>query len=469
MDFIRLAVRDVRKNSSRTGLAIAATALATVILVLSRLVPQGYMRYQTYAERSFADADVLVWSAPQHVYSKDTSSLEWRAWTGEVWQSFAEYFMPELKSKGYVSMVGAPPWGPLDTDSLLLLISRVDGVLEVSPYLSFPCRVKVDDGYVDAILRGREFAGPSRPLSMEWQVKRGRPLGLQDEGLSKALVPLISEPVIPYGPQMEMEILIPRPLAGVPGANAPSDQSAALSWDNPTSVRLDVVGAYKVELGVVPLEHLDQQTPTGYWKRPEILVSRKTFLDLVGRILPEPPVYQMLVKVARHSDTKVVVQRLREALGQDYGVYAVAELVSTAGEAGGLRLIVPDMSSLIRWMIITMAAGIVAASVYVLLALQTRKIGLLRAIGATSKDIVLYALSAVAYTTLAGIGIGFVLGKLISLTVITATDFSFLEWLKMAGYDALLSLAGIAIPLVLGLGVAIWASRIPCAEVLRRE
>ncbi|NLA60351.1 MAG: ABC transporter permease [Firmicutes bacterium] len=266
-----------------------------------------------------------------------------------------------------------------------------------------------------------------------------------------------------------MEILIPRPLAGVPGANAPSDQSAALSWDNPTSVRLDVVGAYKVELGVVPLEHLDQQTPTGYWKRPEILVSRKTFLDLVGRILPEPPVYQMLVKVARHSDTKVVVQRLREALGQDYGVYAVAELVSTAGEAGGLRLIVPDMSSLIRWMIITMAAGIVAASVYVLLALQTRKIGLLRAIGATSKDIVLYALSAVAYTTLAGIGIGFVLGKLISLTVITATDFSFLEWLKMAGYDALLSLAGIAIPLVLGLGVAIWASRIPCAEVLRRE
>ena len=116
-----------------------------------------------------------------------------------------------------------------------------------------------------------------------------------------------------------------------------------------------------------------------------------------------------------------------------------------------------------------MAAGIVTASVYVLLALQTRKIGLLRAIGATSKDIALYVLSAVAYTTLTGIAIGFISGKLVALTVISATDFTVLEWLAMAGYDALLSLSGMAIPLVLGLAVAVWASRIPCAEVLRRE
>ena len=81
----------------------------------------------------------------------------------------------------------------------------------------------------------------------------------------------------------------------------------------------------------------------------------------------------------------------------------------------------------------------------------------------------MYALSAVAYTTLAGIGLGFVFGKLVALTVITATDYTFLEWLRMAGYDALLSLSGIAIPLVLGVAVAVWASRIPCAEVLRRE
>ena len=60
MDFVRLAVRDVRRNGSRTALAVAATALATAILVLSRLVPQGYMKYQAFAERSFAGADIVV-------------------------------------------------------------------------------------------------------------------------------------------------------------------------------------------------------------------------------------------------------------------------------------------------------------------------------------------------------------------------------------------------------------------------
>lgn len=473
MDFIRLAVRDVRRNGSRTGLAIAATALATVILVLSRLVPQGYMKYLAYAERSFADADILVWSAPQHVYSKDTSPLEWRDWSGEEWQSFAGYFLPELKSKGYVSPVDAPGWGPLDAGRLSSIISQVEGVEEVLPYLAFPCKVRVGDGeYVDAILRGREFRGQDRPLAMDWQVKRGRPLGPQDErspnalvplepeeeGPPGAVVPLIADVIIPYAPHLEMEILLPRPQAGT-----------APSWDNPVSANLRQVGAYKVELGVVPGEFPDEIRPTGYWKRPEVIVSRTTFLDLVSGVLPEPPVYQMLVKVVRHSDTKVIVERLRQALGPDYGVYAIAELVSTSGDMSGISLIVPDMSSLMRWMTITMAGGIVAASVYVLLALQTRKIGLLRAIGATSKDIILYALSAVAYTTLAGIAIGFVLGKIITLTVIAATDFTFFEWLKMAGYDALLSLSGIAIPLTLGLAVAIWASRIPCAEVLRRE
>lgn len=468
MDFVRLAVRDVRKNGSRTALAIAATALATAILVLSRIVPQGYMKYLVYAERSFADADILVLRAPQHVYSQDASPLEWRPWAGEEWQSYAEYFMPGLKESGYVAPAGAPPWGPLDSALLSSLISTVEGVQEVSPYLSFPCKVDTGDSYADAILRGRAFGGPAEPLAMDWMVKRGRALGPEDEGRPAALVPQVSTPVIPFSAGMRMEILLPRSSGAAGGAGGPHGEPA-LRWDDPVAVDLDVVGLYKVELGAVPLEHLGEQEPTGIWGRPEILVSRTTFLDLVREVAPEPPVYQMLVKVARHSETKAVVQRLRETLGPDYGVYAIAELVVSGGNMGGVSLIVPDMSRLVRWMIITMAAGIVAGSVYILLALQTPKIGLLRAIGATSRDIMVYALSAVAYTTLFGIGIGFALGKVITLTVITATGFSLLEWLKMAGYDALLSLSGMVIPLVFGLGVAIRASRIPCAEVLRRE
>jgi hypothetical protein len=483
MDFVRLAVRDVRRNGSRTALAVAATALATVILVLSRLVPEGYLKYQAYAERSFAGADILVWKAPAHVYSKDSSPLEWRAWTGEEWQSFAEYFIPTLPTQGYVSPVDAPEWGPLDVRTLSPLTSGVEGVHDVSPYLSLPCKVKVGDGYVDAVLRGREPGGPGEPLSMAWQVKTGRPLGPEDEGGPSALFPLMSEPRIPYPSGARLELLLPRLEAGGAGetgaSGRPDPIPPRLSWDLPVTVSLEAVGGYQVELGLVPEENEDAEVvPSGFWKRPEIVVSQKTFMDLAagaaaapgqGVAAPEPPVYQMLVRVSRHSETKKVVERLRENLGPGYAVHAVAELVSIRSAGGGQRLITPDMSALTRWMIITMSAAIVAASVYVLLALQTSKIGLLRAIGATSRNVALYALAAVAYVSLLGIAIGFILGKLVALTVVAATDFTLLEWLTMAGYDAILSLSGMAIPLALGLAVAVWASRIPCAEVLRRE
>ncbi len=297
------------------------------------------------------------------------------------------------------------------------------------------------------------------------------------------MVPLGSEPTIPYVPGTRLELVLPRLEVGGPGETGASGRmdpfTVRLSWGSPVTVSLEPVGGYKVELGMVPEENEDANVaPSGFWRRPEVMVSQKTFMDLVagtarnpgqGGAAPEPLVYQMLVRVSRHSETKRVVERLRETLGSGYAVYAVAELVSMRSAGGGQRLITPDMSALTRWMIITMSAAIVAASVYVLLALQTRKIGLLRAIGATSKDVAVYALAAVAYVSLAGIAIGFILGKLVALTVVAATDFTLTEWLAMAGYDALLSLSGMAIPLALGVAVAVWASRIPCAEVLRRE
>ena len=166
-------------------------------------------------------------SAPAHVYSKDASPLEWRPWSGEEWQSFAEYFIPTLPSEGCVCPVDSPQWGPLEVQSLSSLISSVEGVHKVFPYLSLPCKVRVGDVLVDAILRGREFSGPDEQLSMAWQVKRGRPLGPEDEGEFNALIPLASEPKIPYAPGFELELKLPRPAAGISNATGTSGVSGA--------------------------------------------------------------------------------------------------------------------------------------------------------------------------------------------------------------------------------------------------
>jgi hypothetical protein len=463
MDFVRLAIREVKRNGSRTAIGIAAMALATVILVLSRIVPQGYMRNQAIAERIFADADILVWPAPAHVYAEDSSALEWREWEGAPWQSFAEYFIPTLSSDGYVCPFEAPPWRPLHTQTLSELLAGVDGIAKVEPYLAYPCKVTVGDITEEAILRGREPDDAHDPLALVGQVEFGRGVVPEDIGTANALVPFLSEPYIPYLPGGDLRVFIP---------SSPVDRA-----DGHSAV-LTMIGAYVVEIGEVP--GLPKSPKSGYepefWKRPEVIVSVETFKSLVGKAvgssengLPGVPVHQLLVRVSRPSEMREVVERIRKRLGPDYAVFSVAELADIRAAGGGQQIVSKDMSPIVTAMIVTMAGAIVVGSVYVLLALQTRKLGLMRAIGATSRNIVVYALSVIGYTTLIGAGIGFVVGKLVTLSVLLATDFTFAEWLRMTAVDALLALSSLGISLGLGLAVAVWASRIPCAEVLRRE
>ena len=238
-------------------------ALATVILVLSRIVPQGYMRNQAIAERS-SQTQTSLCGRLRLMYTQKIHRHSSGGVGRSPWQSFAEYFIPTLSSDGYVCPFEAPPWRPLHTQTLSELLAGVDGIAKVEPYLAYPCKVTVGDITEEAILRGREPDDAHDPLALVGQVEFGRGLVPEDIGTANALVPFLSEPYIPYLPGGDLRVFIP---------SSPVDRA-----DGHSAV-LTMIGAYVVEIGEVP--GLPKSPKSGYepefWKRPEVIVSVETF------------------------------------------------------------------------------------------------------------------------------------------------------------------------------------------------
>lgn len=448
MDFVRLALREAKRNASRTLIAIFAVALAAGAPVMARVIPHGYPTGLHIEERRFIGGDLVVWRAPAPIDVQEDSPLSWRPWAGSDWQSHALYFLPSL-TEGYLASPDAPAWGPVD--DAIEALKGVDGIAEVHPYLAAPCVVETRRGPVPAILRGRDPDAAGSPHSISGFIRDGRPLAESDNGRLSALVPLrggLSGDVSLVGPSLSISV------AG-------------------TRHVLDPVGNY----GVIVGETVDYEAWTDnrhtmptmpvYWERPEIIVTEATFCAIAGNA---PAVYQLSATVTKVSELESTVARARKALGPAYTVYSVPELAQIKHSAIKTPVVKRDLSRVSFGLSFALSGVVVAGSVYILLAQQRRKIGLLRVVGGTRGDVIVYVLAATLYITLVGGAAGFVGGKILALLALTSSDMTWTQWLRNTGGD-LLTVAGFSLTVtaLLGLAVGLWASRIPCAEVLRRE
>lgn len=451
MDFIRLAVRDGRRNAARTLLAVIAVALATAAPVLARVIPEGYPTEFRLPERQYLGGDLVVWPAIAPIDTRGDSLLSWRAWDGSDWQSHALYFLPSLPHSGYLAEIGTRAWGPVEAASVAGTLQGVNGVAKVSPYLVLPCVVQTLDGPVQAVLRGRGPEPADSPLSMAHLVTTGRPLSTEDRGTPAALVPL---------------------------QGGFSDGAFSLVRDFEVAVAgrtlsLRPVGGYQVVVGEEE-DRTQAPGPSGrypvipvFWERTEIVVTEETFREVAGQA---EPVYQLSISAGRISTLKATVDAVRKALGPGFAVYSVPELVALRNSSIATPVIAANLRPVFLGLTSGLAGVIVTGSVYILLSQQRRKIGLLRVVGATRRDIVVYALGVAVYVTLVGDAVGFLTGKLLSLVAVLSSDMTASEWLRLAASDLLTGLGlSLSITAVLGLSVGLWASRIPCAEVLRRE
>jgi hypothetical protein len=487
VDFLRLAVREARRNATRTQVAILAVALAAATPVLARVIPEGYPTGFGTVERAFVGGDVVVWTAPAPVDSRSTSRLTWLPWNGQDWQSDALYFLPGLQHKGYLAESPGSTWRPTSLEAVKTSLKGVPGITEVRPYLTLPCIAETRHGSFEVILRGR---GPeiASEFTMDGFVKVGRALTLADQGEYTAVVPFQGwawescdvNYAIPFS------LVVPGLVAnssGNVGGDAWGVQAFGLSWDKPLRLAVLPVGGYEVQTGEVQIANHDparMEFPLmapAFWDRSEVVVTEETFLRMVSQALGAPapaagsfPVYQVSLRAGRMSDLKSTVDLVRRALGSGFAVYSVPELLRTKGSDVSVPVISRDLWPAFLALVFGLSGVIVSGSVYILLAQQRRKIGLLRVIGARRRDIVVYALGVTLYVTLAGAILGFLAGKILSASVVVFSDLSFPEWLARSARELGMTLGlSLSVTLALGTAVGIWASGIPSAEVLRRE
>ncbi|MGI6162634.1 MAG: ABC transporter permease [Bacillota bacterium] len=486
MDFARLAMAEVRRNPTRTLVAVIASALAAMIVILLRVIPEGYNLGVALPERTFSGGDIVIFPAHTPLSSTDTPMLVWRNWQGSDWQSHLLYYFPETGSTGYLTEEECAGWRAMVPNQILEEIRDIPNIKGISAYRSLPCIVTVDNRRIPAILRGYDLESE---YPLDPHVALGDPLTNTSAESHQALIPLQIKGFEKVKPDDKLTISVPN--AVITKSVSPAGKPflyAGISWDEAKQYSFTVTGGYQIQVGETPDYEAARNSPDPppmipvFWIRPEVIIPVEAFESIIEDLNPRLkneylesfglnfPSYQITLTVDRMSQLRETTRLVREALGSDYGVYAVPEALSYTAKARNHVVMPPDLHSVFTSLIIGFASVVVAGNIYITVVQQKRKIGLLRVVGATSRDIIQYVLTLVAYVSAIGTVSGAVLGNLLYLVTLLGSDLSIGEWFAQALSDfAKITCISLGISLAIGFGIASWASRLSCSEVLSRE
>ncbi|MBE3518800.1 MAG: ABC transporter permease [Firmicutes bacterium] len=472
LDFPLLALRELRANSTRVTAALIAVSVAAFSLVAYRAVLSGYPQGFAQEIRALAGGEILIFCGIDLLTPGSGLEMEWRPWKGRPWQSYLEYYLPDLPSRGYLAFPETPEWSPLDPEDIAREIRGIPGVAATIPYYSLPCYVETSEGRFEAILRARNPAFETDLYSMAEYLTDGR---LWHEGEEEAIVPISQGKAIAGVRAGEtFRLVLPAPGA-TPGE---VDWTRCVEFTLRSSGEYDMSKSLREAAGAgngagapaggrVPAP---QDGPTFEWNRPEIMVTEQVFRSMCTRAgWGEPACYQLAVRVEKMAMLNAVARAIRAVLRGRYAVFTVPELGEIRVAGSPVPVAISDIRLVMLVLTYALSGTIVCGSVYIMISQSRRKIGLLRVVGATSRQIAVYVYSLMLGVFLIGSTIGLVPGECLRFLDWLGSDLPISAFLKAALADAGIAFgAAVAISLVMGTLVVAFASRLPCAEVLAR-
>lgn len=467
-DFIYLALKEIKVNSPRLTAGVIAVALASFSLVVYRGALAGYPVAYAKEIRALSGGELLVFRGLSVLVPGSGPELEWRPWTGQSWQSYLDYFFPRLPEHGYLAPSSVPPWSPLDLKEIHDRVAGVPGVVAVVPYRAVPCVVRAGGREFPAILRARAPESEQGIHSLEQYLVEGR---MWKSGAAEAIIPSSwedSPAAVRIGDSISVIL-------------SPPDSTEGSDREYLSEFRLVVAGKYDMagrDTVVVPDgvpvsgdSTARAEEPSGFeWTRPEIFVEEPLFQAMCSEAgWEDVPCYQAAIRLAGMRDLERVRDAVQELLGQDYTVLCVTELGQMRAAGAPQPVSMADTRFLILLLTYLFSGTVVCGTVYIILVQSRRKIGLLKVIGATSKQIALYCYSLILWVFLGGSSIGYAAGEGVRLLQWAGMGLPFSSWIEGAlGDAALIVAAAVAVSAVTGCSVVAVVSRLSCAEVLNR-
>lgn len=472
LDFPLLAIRELKANSTRVAAGLIAVAIAAFSLVGYRAVLSGYPQRFASEIRALAGGEILIFSGIHLLTPGSGPEMEWRPWKGRPWQSYLEYYLPELPSRGYLAFPSAPEWSPLNLEEIAEKIRGIPGVIAMNPYYSLPCYVETSRGKFEAILRARDPALETELYSMAEYIADGR---LWNEGEGEAIVPVsLGKAIDGIRTGESFQLFLPGP-GEIPGEvdwTRSIEFSLRSSGEYDMSRRLQKAGTPGRGDGFPSGGRIvaAEDVPTFEWDRPEIMVSVQVFRSMCVRAgWGELACYQLAVRVDKMATIKVVARAVRDALSGRYAVFTVPELGEIRAAGSPMPVALSDTRIVMLVLTYALSGTIVCGSVYILISQSRRKIGLLRVIGATSRQITLYVYSLMLWVFLVGSAIGLIPGECLRFLDWIGSQIPISAFLKGVLIDAGVAFgAALTVSIAVGSSVVVFASRLPCAEVLAR-
>lgn len=513
--FAGLGILNSRRNLNRSLMTLAVMAMAGLMMTASLSVRLGYATGTAIPYRAFLGGDILIYPGRVLVEAAHLAQDEQWVWLregGDITGPLA-YFHPTARHPGLVQPLDTPRElarsAPAFRD-LVGLIAGVSGVARVTPYWTIPVPVLHPDQPAGAgaprpvfgsVLRAKEVttdSGLARFLSEYDLMVSGRYFRPEDDGRMVALVDasrqLVDGTILSLGQQIQL--VLPRPFRDAEGR-------PRLDYTRPTTVELTIIGTYRLPSRSLVWE---EETPAGpatrseqlFFTTPEIIVPQGTMERIAGLATGAGDLAEvlspaaLLVTVDNFAFVEAIVSKL-QALLPETSVVSVPQEVTRASLYGlpepifqapsALRPVhrledlwpgqwgrSVDVSPLLNTMLFLVAALVAATNATILVLDRRRELGVLKAVGARSQDIVVMIMTEVMVLAFAGATLGFLVVRAYATIVLVTTgtpwqliaQLAWQEWLMVLGVTGSVSLVFSLIP-------ALSTLRMTASEVLRLQ
>lgn len=515
-----LIVLNVRRNFARSMLTIVGMGIAALVMTASLTLSEGYPATAFGAYRDYCGGDVLVFADKPWVRASDVSLAETGSWeyrlTSRDLPGPWRFFLPGLATRGGIHPQGASPvFLGAGLAAIESALAAEAGIESVRSYFTVPA--------VSARFSEIRDRGPAIPPSIiehtwrdsylrawrggSWRdldgyITAGRSLTGRDEGAFVCLVdvdrarlaaldPSFPATVPAIGDVIEVEV----PLLRIDAQGA-----VLLDYGATRTYEFEVVGHYSVQTREVswtdPQAGGDSGAPPAeveklYLTSPEILVPWQTASQVVSEA--SGGMADVLSSaIALGVDSLARVEAVVASVGASYPELSVVSVPRLASLANANWLPEPvyrvpktewsrgaplaqmgepvEISLAFNMIFFAIAALLAAANGIVLVLERQREIGILKAVGAYTRDVIAMILGEVVLLATIGALVGFALAESVAVWNLISNRAGLVSILTTVGID-LIKVLGLTVSfaVVFGLAPALRTTAMTAMEVLRKE